>query len=160
MNIPVIQYLYENCQTNVNKDVLVGIFSPSFNLQSWSCHVWTVSLLVVGIWPFKYMPQAGFELGILAWAIEWTKKQTPWPLDHHGLIKKLSKLALSGVFKLLLTCLVLWYFICQNNVCKYETKNLISCQSTTESEKTGQNSHYFKKPITKFSEGFFFFFFF
>ena len=33
--------------------------------------------------PYKHS-QAGFELGILAWAIEWTMKKPPWPLDHHG----------------------------------------------------------------------------
>ena len=41
--------------------------------------------------PYKCMPQAGFKLGILAWAIKWTMKQPPWPLNHQGLIKESLK---------------------------------------------------------------------
>ena len=47
-----------------------------------------------------YLPQAGFKLWILAWAIEWTMKQPPWQLDHHGgIVNLIFQLFKCSVFR-------------------------------------------------------------
>ena len=74
-NIKIVEILEKSCWMSLN--VLEHIhkkYIPSLIFTKPYYH--SFSLLAI-------YPQAGFKLGILAWVIDWTMKQPPWPLNHH-----------------------------------------------------------------------------